>query len=109
MSHIDFVLEHPGVPRMIFGELQKADTTMARRIAHELVQRYTEKICDHIDRGKHVGEIAQDVDTRAAATLFIGTVQGLVMHSMLSGDIRRIRKDAPGVYALYQRSLRCTP
>src|SRR3990167_4343471 len=24
MSHVDFVVEHPGVPRMIFGELQRA-------------------------------------------------------------------------------------
>lgn len=107
MSHIDFVLDHPGVPRIIFGELQRGDATRTRQITHELVQRYAEKIRNHIERGKRVGEIASDVDTRAAALLFIGTIQGLVMQSMLSGDIRRIRQDAPGVYALYQRSLRC--
>ncbi len=109
MSHIDFVLDHPGVPRIIFGELQRGDATRTRQITHELVQRYAEKIRNHIERGKRVGEIASDVDTRAAALLFIGTIQGLVMQSMLSGDIRRIRQDAPGVYALYQRSLRCAP
>ena len=109
MSHIDFVLDHPGVPRIIFGELQRCDDTRTRQITHELVQRYAEKIRSHIERGKRIGEIASDVDTRASALLFIGTIQGLVMQSMLSGDIRRIRQDAPGVYALYQRSLRCAP
>ena len=29
MSHIEFVAEHPGVPRMMFGELQRAESTPA--------------------------------------------------------------------------------
>ena len=45
------------------------------------------------------------MDTQAAATLFIGTIQGLVMQSMLSGDIERIRADAPVVFAIYQRGI----
>ncbi len=27
MSHIDFVADHPGVPRMMFGELQRAGSS----------------------------------------------------------------------------------
>ena len=109
MSHIEFVIEHPGVPRMIFGELQKADSTPTKQIAHELIQRYAEKVCSRIEHGKLAGEIAPEVDTQAAATLFIGTIQGLVMQSMLSGDIQRIRKDAPKAFVVYRRCLRCTP
>ena len=40
MSHIDFVAEHPGVPRMLFGELQRAETTPAKRMVQILIQRY---------------------------------------------------------------------
>ena len=43
------------------------------------------------------------------ATLFIGTIQGLVMQSMLSGDVERIRRDAPRVFAIYQRGIRRAP
>ena len=32
MSHIEFVAEHPGVPRMMFGELQRAESTPAKCI-----------------------------------------------------------------------------
>ena len=32
MSHIEFVAEHPGVPRMMFGELQRAESTPAKRM-----------------------------------------------------------------------------
>lgn len=105
MSHVEFVIEHPGVPRMMFGELQRAEASPAKRMARTLIQRYAERIRARIEAGKASGVIAAEVDTQAAATLFIGTIQGLVMQSMLSGDIERIRADAPGVFALYQRGI----
>ncbi|MDP2834605.1 MAG: TetR family transcriptional regulator [Pseudomonadota bacterium] len=105
MSHVEFVIEHPGVPRMMFGELQRADASPAKRMAQTLIQRYAERIRALIEQGKASAEIAAEVDTQAAATLFIGTIQGLVMQSMLSGDIERIRSDAPGVFAIYQRGI----
>ncbi len=105
MSHVEFVIEHPGVPRMMFGELQRAEASPAKRMAQTLIQRYAERIRARIEAGKAGGEIATAADTQAAAILFIGTIQGLVMQSMLSGDIERIRTDAPGVFAIYQRGI----
>lgn len=105
MSHVEFVIEHPGVPRMMFGELQRADASPAKRMARTLIQHYAERVRARLDEGKASGVIAAEVDSQAAATLFIGTIQGLVMQSMLSGDIERIRADAPGVFALYQRGI----
>lgn len=106
MSHIDFVVEHPGVPRMLFGELQRAESTPAKRMAHTLIQSYSERLRALIVRGKLVGEIASEVNEQAAAVLFIGTIQGLVMQSMLSGGIGRLRADALDVFALYERGMR---
>lgn len=105
MSHVEFVVEHPGVPRMMFGELQRAEPTPAKRIARRLIERYAERVGACIDQGKARGEIAPELDTRAAATLFIGTVQGLVMQSMLAGEVKRIRVDAPRVFAIYRRGI----
>lgn len=105
MSHIDFVIEHPGVPRMMFGELQRAEASPAKQMAQTLIQHYAERIRTRIEAGKAIGEIAATTDTQAAATLFIGCIQGLVMQSLLSGDIERIRSDAPGVFTLYQRGI----
>jgi AcrR family transcriptional regulator len=109
MSHIDFVAEHPGVPRMMFGQLQSTDATAAKEMAQTLIQRYAERIRTRIEQGKASGEITLEVSTQAAATLFVGTIQGLVMQSMLSGDIKRMRVDAPGVFAIYQRGMRLNP
>lgn len=109
MSHIDFVVEHPGVPRMMFGQLQSTDATAAKKMAQTLIQRYAERIRARIEQGKASGEITPEVSTQAAATLFIGTIQGLVMQSMLSGDLQRMRADAPGVFAIFQRGMRLNP
>ena len=105
MSHVDFVVEHPGVPRMMFGELQRAEASAAKQIAQTLIARYAERLRERIEQGKAAGEIAPEVDAQSAALLFIGSIQGLVMQSMLSGDIRRIRAAAPGVFALYRRGV----
>jgi TetR/AcrR family transcriptional regulator len=109
MSHIDFVVEHPGVPRMMFGQLQSAEETATKKMAQTLIQRYSERVRARIEAGKAIGEITAEVDTHAAATLFIGTIQGLVMQSLLSGDLLRMRADAPNVFAIYQRGLRNVP
>ncbi len=106
MRHIDFVTKYPGVPRMLFGELQKAKWTPAKGAAQSLIKHYTERLCALIEQGKASGDISDDIDTKDAAVLFIGTIQGLIMQSILSGDIQRIRNDAPGVFKIYQRGIR---
>ena len=109
LSHVEFIVAHPGVPRMMFGELQRAESTPAKCVAKTLIERYAERLARRIEQGKALGEMSPNLDTQAAALLFIGTIQGLVMHSMLSGDIRQIRTRAPGVFDLYLRSLRGAP
>ena len=52
---------------------------------------------------------SQPLDSEAAATLFIGTVQGLVMQSLLAGDVKRLRRDAPRVFAIYRRGIARQP
>jgi hypothetical protein len=109
MTHVDFVVDHPGVPRMMFGQLQNAGSTPAKRMAQTLIQRYAERISARLDQGKASGEITLEIDTNASAVLFVGMLQGLVMQSLLSGDIVRMRKDAPGVFAVFERALRGRP
>ena len=109
LAHAGFVVEHPGVPRMMFGELQRTGDSLPRRMVRTLLGRYGERLQQLFAQGKAEGEIDPDLDAEAAATLFIGTIQGLVMQSMLSGDVERIRRDAPRVYAIYQRGIRSTP
>ncbi|AAZ97315.1 transcriptional regulator, TetR family [Thiobacillus denitrificans ATCC 25259] len=105
MTHIDFVAQHPGAPRMIFGELQRGGDTAPKRMVQTLIRQYGERLHRLLEAGKTQGELDPALDTEAAATLFIGTIQGLVMQSLLAGDVAGIRRDAPRVFAIYRRGI----
>jgi len=53
MAHVDFVCEHPGIPRMLFSELQNAEETPAKRMVRTLIRRYGERVQQLIDQGKN--------------------------------------------------------
>ena len=106
LAHADFVAEHPGVPRMLFGELQRAEATPAKRLARTLLERYGERIRGRLEAGKAAGEVSAALDIDAGVILFVGTLQGLIMQSMLAGDLLRIRRDAPRVFAIYLAGIR---
>ena len=105
MAHIDFVSEHPGVPRMLFGELQRPGETLPKRMVQTLIQRYGERLRHLLERGKAIGELDANLDIEAASVSFIGSIQGLVMQSLIAGDAARIRRDASGVFAIYRRGI----
>ncbi len=104
-AHIEFVAQHPGVPRMLFGELQHAKESVAKQMVKILLQSYAKRIGRLLDEGQALGEVSKDIDVVAAATVFIGTIQGLVMQSMLTGDVKHIRNRAPGAFAIYLRGI----
>ena len=105
MTHIDFIAQHPGVPRMLFGELQRAVDTPAKMMARTMLDRYGKRLSALIEQGKAQGELAAEVNIAAAATLFIGAIQGLVMQSLLAGNTERMRMGAPGAFAIYRRGI----
>ncbi len=108
-AHVQFVVDHPGVPRMLFGELQRAELTAPKRMVQTLLRRYGERLHRIIEQGKQSRELPGRLDSEAAATLFIGMIQGLVMQSLLAGDVDRIRRDAPGVFAIFRRGIEVAP
>lgn len=109
LAHAGFVAEHPGVPRMLFGELQRSEDTAAKRRVGTLLERYGQLLGQQMERGKQAGDIAAEVDTAVAVAGFIGTLQGLVIQSLLSGKPARIREGAPAAFALYRRSIGSRP
>ena len=109
MAHIDFVARHPGVPRLLLGELQHADDSLPKQMVRTLLQQYGVRLRRLLDAGKAQGEFDRALDVDAAAVLFIGTVQGLVMQSLLAGKVGQIRRAAPGAFAIYRRGIRSQP
>lgn len=105
MAHIAFVSEHPGVPRMLVGELQRSEDTATKRMVRTLLRRYGERLIRLMEEGKRQGQLDPELDTSAASALFIGTIQGLVLQSLLAGNMKRMRDDAPGAFAIFRRGI----
>ena len=109
MAHVDFVAKHPGVPRMLFGDLQRSENTLPKQMVQALIRQYSERLRRLLEDGKAQGEFDPGLDVNAAAVLFIGSIQGLVMQSMLAGKVTQIRRDAPGAFAIYRRGIGSAP
>ena len=105
MAHVEFVTEHPGVPRMMFGELQRSEPTAAKHMVKTLLERYQQRLHKLIEAGKTRGEMAAALDSEAAALLFVGTIQGLVMQSLLVDDVPGMRRNAARVFDIYGRGI----
>lgn len=101
LAHVDFVLAHPGVPRVIFQELQQAGDTALKARVRQLMGDYRVLLLRLLHQARDAGSLAPEVDLEAAVVLFIGSVQGLVMQSMLGGEIAAMRGQAPRVFNLY--------
>jgi len=105
MAHVTFVSKHPGIPRILFGELQQSKDSLPKQMVQKVITQYAAKLRLVMQAGQGNGELPEDLDIDAAALLFIGSIQGLVLQSMLAADPAIIIAQAESVFNVYQRAL----
>ena len=71
----------------------------------QLLGRYRQILARLFDAAARQGQVGGGLDTHAAATLFIGTIQGLVMQSMLAASPSGVEDEARRVLVLYLRAI----
>lgn len=96
-AHIDFVMANPGVPRLIFEQLQQPGDGPVKRRVRAMLQSYRSLVVRLIKEAKATGKVAAQVDEACGTALFIGAVQGLVMQSMLAGSAKDMKQLSEGV------------
>ena len=104
-AHIGFVLSHPGVPRLIFHELQRPADSPIKQELRKLLKGYRQLLRRLLDAALARGEVSREIDLDAAATAFVGVVQGLVMQSMVAGNAAAMKTQADAVFAIYRRGI----
>ncbi len=105
LAHVKFIREFPGVPRLVFAELQEPDSSPVRQRVQQIMRRYRQMLAENLGIAKAAQLIRDDVDVRAAAVLFLGAIQGLVMQSMLGGVSSDTEETVIGVLHLYLAGL----
>jgi AcrR family transcriptional regulator len=108
-AHVEFVIDHPGVPRFIFHELQQPADSPAKLEVRAVLQGYRKLLIGPLHLSIELKLVTPDLDLEAAATSFIGLIQGLVMQSMLTGRTAAMRQQADAMFVLYRRSLGVAP
>ena len=104
-AHVNFVVNHSGVPRIIFHELQQAADSPLKQQVRSLMQGYRQLLMQLLGTAVQRGEASADLDISAAATLLMGIVQGLVMQSMFSGQVANMKEQSSQIFALYVRGI----
>jgi len=105
MAHISFIAQYPGVPRLLFSQLHKVQKTASQRVISTLMNLYHLSIKQQLARGIERGKIDADFDIESASSMYIGSIQGLVMQALIRGsDVLTLSK-AKKIFALYRRSI----
>jgi len=104
-AHVAFVSEQPGLPRLVFQELQRPQETPLKAKVRQLMQAYRLLLVGLLKRGQAEGCIAPGIDPQAATVALMGAVQGLVMQALVSGDVAAMRAQAPRVFQIVRAGL----
>ncbi|MBE0616090.1 MAG: TetR/AcrR family transcriptional regulator [Burkholderiales bacterium] len=99
LGHVAFIAANPGVPRVMFHELQYPGDSPARIEVRAMMSDYRKQLTLLFKQASAAGELSADLDTTFAPVLFIGAVQSLVIQTALGGDeagmVKRARRLFP--------------
>lgn len=100
IAHAGFLAAHPGVPRVLFHELQYPDQSPVRREVKAMVGAYQARLATLFNAARQAGELPAGLNTALAPLLFIGAIQGLVVQSALAGDAKVMTRRAKPLFAM---------
>jgi AcrR family transcriptional regulator len=99
LAHVTFIAQNPGVPRVMFHEMQYPGDSPVRAEVRAMITSYRLRLTLLFTQAKAAGELPRDLDATLAPVSFIGAVQGLVIEASLAGNeagmVKRARKLFP--------------
>jgi TetR/AcrR family transcriptional regulator len=109
LAHVDFIARHPGVPRVLIGQLQHSRSTPAKRMVRSMLEGYRQRIAALLQQAQKAQALRPGISVEAAAIQFIGTLQGLVLQSLIADKVPRIVVQARAAFDIYLNGIRAGP
>lgn len=106
MAHVAFIKKYPGAPRLILSELQRSETSLVKRLVATFIKEYRQRIAKLITDGIEGGEFQADIDVGAATLLFVGSIHGLVLQTLVTNDTSILSKEAPRLLKIFLNSIK---
>ncbi len=101
LAHIAFIGKHPAIPRILFSELQQNRSGKLRVLIQEIVSGYEARIAGLLEEAKQQSLVDENLDSKSAAVLYIGMIQGLVMQASIYGGKRTLLQEAGKVFPIF--------
>jgi hypothetical protein len=105
MAHVQFVQAQPGVPRLVFQELQHPQPSPLKASVQQLMVNYRQLVHGLLLQAQARKQLAKNMDLNAATVLFVGAIQGLVMQALMAEHLSDIAEQATTVYDIYEQGL----
>ena len=86
LAHVAFIAGNPGVPRVLFHELQYPGDSPARVEVRAMISTYRQRLSQLFAEAKAAGELPAALDQALAPVLLFGAVQGLVIQASLADN-----------------------
>lgn len=78
-AHLGFVEKVPAIPKLIFTNQLLKNNPRIRELVRSILNDYEEKVSGLIAQARTQNLVRADLDERAAAVMFTGMIQGLVI------------------------------
>lgn len=105
-AHIAFISKHPAIPRLLFSELLHKKSSKLRQLIEGIISGYEAKIAGLLEEAKSQALVPADLDSRSAAVLYIGMIQGLVMQSSIFGGKRALQQQAEKTFPIFLHGIK---
>lgn len=105
-AHIDFIAAHPAIPRVLTSEHLHIRNRALRELITEIMLGYEARVAGLIEAAKAEGLARADLDAHAAATLYIGMIQGLVLQASLLRGRRTLKAEAARTFPVFLQAVR---
>lgn len=102
--HTDFLETQPAIPRIIFSLLAGNKNPSLKKRIISVITAYVTQVRNLLATGQPNGEIAPAIDPAAAAILFVGMIQPLIILSQAEDSSVDIFKQA--IWAVYVRGIK---
>ena len=103
-----FIARHASVPRLVFAELSQSENEQIRTAVQSIMRNFETRLRAAVRAAKERGSVRPDVDEQAAATLFLGALQGLALQHAVFGSERAVTEQAGKILPLLLGAIRAT-
>lgn len=106
LAHVSFINKHPAIPRILFSELQHKKNGKMRQLIQEIMSGYEGRIAALLETAKAQSLVDAELDSRSAAVLYIGMIQGLVMQVSIFGGKRSLQQEAIKTFPIFLQGIK---